>query len=106
MLFGPAIHSDLQSGTLFSFSNTRELEPSLRPDPRPENCRILSRRHHGRWRVRVRGSSKSNGVAVEKSKDKRFSICTADELHFVKAPNSDWSLALWRYLPSPEVNYL
>ncbi|CAN1796295.1 hypothetical protein LINPERHAP1_LOCUS20860 [Linum perenne] len=27
-------------------------------------------------------------------------ICTADELHFVDACNSDWKLALWRYLPS------
>ncbi|CAN1311811.1 hypothetical protein LINPERPRIM_LOCUS28471, partial [Linum perenne] len=27
-------------------------------------------------------------------------ICTADELHFVDAYNSDWKLALWRYLPS------
>ncbi|GAB4861009.1 hypothetical protein Ancab_036170 [Ancistrocladus abbreviatus] len=25
--------------------------------------------------------------------------CTADELHYVSLPNSDWSLALWRYLP-------
>ncbi|KAJ8758538.1 hypothetical protein K2173_000259 [Erythroxylum novogranatense] len=28
-------------------------------------------------------------------------ICTADELHYVSAPNSDWRLALWRYRPSP-----
>ncbi|XP_038894452.1 uncharacterized protein LOC120083031 [Benincasa hispida] len=27
-------------------------------------------------------------------------ICTADELHYVSVPNSDWKLALWRYLPS------
>ncbi|GMN46377.1 hypothetical protein TIFTF001_015560 [Ficus carica] len=45
----------------------------------------------------------SVGVAVEKSRDKRFSICTADELHFVAVPNSDWKLALWRYLPSNKV---
>ncbi|GMH01087.1 hypothetical protein Nepgr_002926 [Nepenthes gracilis] len=25
--------------------------------------------------------------------------CTADELHYVSLPHSDWSLALWRYLP-------
>ncbi|XP_023643197.1 uncharacterized protein LOC17895420 [Capsella rubella] len=29
-------------------------------------------------------------------------ICTADELHYVTVPNSDWRLALWRYLPSPK----
>ncbi|CAH2037591.1 unnamed protein product [Thlaspi arvense] len=30
------------------------------------------------------------------------SLCTADELHYVSVPNSDWRLALWRYLPSPQ----
>ncbi|XP_075507074.1 uncharacterized protein LOC142543602 [Primulina tabacum] len=29
-------------------------------------------------------------------------ICTADELHYVSVDNSEWSLALWRYNPSPE----
>lgn len=31
------------------------------------------------------------------------SICTADELHYVSVNSSDWRLALWRYLPSPQV---
>ncbi|CAA7049403.1 unnamed protein product [Microthlaspi erraticum] len=29
-------------------------------------------------------------------------LCTADELHYVSVPNSDWRLALWRYFPSPQ----
>ncbi|XP_013661618.1 uncharacterized protein LOC106366549 isoform X2 [Brassica napus] len=29
-------------------------------------------------------------------------LCTADELHYVTVPNSDWRLALWRYFPSPQ----
>ncbi|XP_065881238.1 uncharacterized protein [Euphorbia lathyris] len=29
-------------------------------------------------------------------------ICTADELHYVAVPNSDWRLALWRYHPSSQ----
>lgn len=29
-------------------------------------------------------------------------ICTADELHYVLVDNSKWSIALWRYNPSPE----
>ncbi|XP_075661138.1 uncharacterized protein LOC142630967 isoform X2 [Castanea sativa] len=40
------------------------------------------------------------GVASEKKK--KSPICTADELHYVSVPNSDWTLALWRYLPSPQ----
>jgi len=30
-------------------------------------------------------------------------ICTADELHYVAVPKSDWRLALWRYPPSKHV---
>ncbi|XP_022886343.1 uncharacterized protein LOC111402347 [Olea europaea var. sylvestris] len=29
-------------------------------------------------------------------------ICTADELHFVHVPSSNWRLALWRYKPSTQ----
>uniref|UniRef100_A0A2P2J8V0 AB hydrolase-1 domain-containing protein n=1 Tax=Rhizophora mucronata TaxID=61149 RepID=A0A2P2J8V0_RHIMU len=29
-------------------------------------------------------------------------MCTADELHYVSSPNSDWRLALWRYHPPPQ----
>ncbi|KDP35169.1 hypothetical protein JCGZ_10703 [Jatropha curcas] len=32
---------------------------------------------------------------------KKPEICTADELHYVPVSTSDWKLALWRYLPSP-----
>ncbi|KAJ0823327.1 putative serine aminopeptidase, S33, alpha/Beta hydrolase [Helianthus annuus] len=33
-------------------------------------------------------------------------ICTADELHYVFVKNSDWKLALWRYLPSPQASWV
>ncbi|CAA7043169.1 unnamed protein product [Microthlaspi erraticum] len=36
------------------------------------------------------------------SKTAANEICTADELHYVPVPNSDWRAALWRYLPSPK----
>ncbi|KAE8124882.1 hypothetical protein FH972_019727 [Carpinus fangiana] len=47
------------------------------------------------------------GIALEektknKRNDKKPAICTADELHYVSVPNSDWTLALWRYLPSTQ----
>ncbi|KAG6579223.1 hypothetical protein SDJN03_23671, partial [Cucurbita argyrosperma subsp. sororia] len=43
----------------------------------------------------------STGAAAVRVPDKP-SICTADELHYVSVPNSDWRLALWRYHPSPQ----
>ncbi|KAK8643517.1 hypothetical protein V6N13_012810 [Hibiscus sabdariffa] len=41
----------------------------------------------------------SDGAAAVADKP---SICTADELHYVSIPNSDWRLALWRYHPPPQ----
>jgi hypothetical protein len=29
-------------------------------------------------------------------------MCTADELHYVSVPGTDWRLALWRYLPASD----
>lgn len=31
---------------------------------------------------------------------KKPAVCTADELHYVAVPGTEWRLALWRYLPS------
>ncbi|KAI5441600.1 hypothetical protein KIW84_010893, partial [Lathyrus oleraceus] len=68
-----------------------------RPDPKHET-RIISPRFHCR-----RDSPPSPAkVHWEKENVKAQSICTADELHRVTVPNSDWKLALWRYLPSPK----
>ncbi|PIA63740.1 hypothetical protein AQUCO_00201230v1 [Aquilegia coerulea] len=38
---------------------------------------------------------------TSKTSDKPL-ICTADELHYVPVPNTDWRLALWRYIPPPQ----
>lgn len=46
------------------------------------------------------GSSPAIGAVSNTAANK---ICTADELHYVPVPNSDWRVALWRYLPSPKV---
>ncbi|XP_024030351.1 uncharacterized protein LOC21396449 isoform X2 [Morus notabilis] len=69
----------------------------------PNHVRWYDMKRADKFRRRQRDVRASIGVAVEKNNDKRFSICTADELHFVALPNSDWRLALWRYLPSPKV---
>ncbi|KAB5544789.1 hypothetical protein DKX38_012901 [Salix brachista] len=50
---------------------------------------------------RVRAFSTVSTEPVVKVPDKPR-ICTADELHYVSVPNSDWRLALWRYHPSPQ----
>ncbi|KAJ9676921.1 hypothetical protein PVL29_022094 [Vitis rotundifolia] len=41
-------------------------------------------------------------AAVREAPVNKPSVCTADELHRVAVADSDWSLALWRYTPSPK----
>ncbi|KFK41818.1 hypothetical protein AALP_AA2G175000 [Arabis alpina] len=48
-------------------------------------------------RVSRVNSSPAIGAVVKTTVNE---ICTADELHYVPVPNSDWRAALWRYLPS------
>ncbi|PNT09594.1 hypothetical protein POPTR_012G053700v4 [Populus trichocarpa] len=73
------------------------LKNSAPSDPRPNILRI--------------GSSARNitrpgkGLAVTKNAEKnnkKPDACTADELHYVTVSDSEWKLALWRYLPSPK----
>jgi len=72
------------------------------PQPdRSHKTRLASSRF--RRRVVTPPSAAFHGVRMEKKGRKRRSICTADELHRVVVSNSDWKLALWRYLPSVEV---
>eukprot|EP01018_Ginkgo_biloba_P026032 Gb_11998 [translate_table: standard] len=50
------------------------------------------------WRSCVKSlSTETCSIVVEKPQ-----ICTADELHYVAVPGTDWRLALWRYNPSPQ----
>lgn len=50
-----------------------------------------------------RALSASLEAASAVKEDKKPDICTADELHYVPVPGTEWRLALWRYTPSPEV---
>ncbi|WJX25643.1 hypothetical protein P8452_14665 [Trifolium repens] len=68
-----------------------------RPDPKHQT-RIISSRFYCR---RDPPSSPAK-VHWKKKNVKPQSICTADELHHITVPNSNWKLALWRYLPSPK----
>ncbi|XP_051144461.1 uncharacterized protein LOC127260664 isoform X2 [Andrographis paniculata] len=58
----------------------------------------------GAVRVGDFSSNDTQAPLVEKLPNKP-PICTADELHYVTANNSDWRLALWRYKPSPESSF-
>ncbi|CAK8534068.1 unnamed protein product [Lathyrus sativus] len=78
-------------GAAFSF-----IQPP-RPDPKHETRTISSHFH-----CRRDSPPFPAKVHWEKRNVKPQSICTADELHRVTVPNSDWKLALWRYLPSPK----
>ncbi|XP_026661317.1 uncharacterized protein LOC103709315 isoform X2 [Phoenix dactylifera] len=42
----------------------------------------------------------ASAAAVKEGK--KPAVCTADELHYVPVPGTEWRLALWRYTPSPE----
>jgi hypothetical protein len=33
-------------------------------------------------------------------------VCTADELHYVAVPGTNWKLALWHYRPAAEVDFV
>ncbi|KAI4302565.1 hypothetical protein MLD38_038294 [Melastoma candidum] len=68
------LHSDLRAIARFSFGP-------------------LPRRSLLRSPALLRQASRSSSTTDTPS------VCTADELHYVRVPNSDWKLALWRYLP-------
>ncbi|KAM7276253.1 hypothetical protein ACFE04_018119 [Oxalis oulophora] len=60
---------------------------------------------------RVRAFNNNNNNSEEEveeeaikfpEREEKPSICTADELHYVHVANSDWRLALWRYIPPPQ----
>lgn len=57
------------------------------------------------FRTPTRSFNAAAASAATTTPDKP-SICTADELHYVSVPNSDWRLALWRYKPPPKVSSL
>ncbi|KAF1882600.1 hypothetical protein Lal_00002780 [Lupinus albus] len=72
------------------------IDPTIQPGPK-NKTRIASLYfRHRRLSPVILASSPEN------KNDKWRLICTADELHRVSVSNSDWKLALWRYLPSPK----
>ncbi|KAL3575040.1 hypothetical protein D5086_023141 [Populus alba] len=73
------------------------LKNSATSDPRPNILRIGSSARNI--------TRPGNGLAMTKNAEKnnkKPDTCTADELHYVTVSNSEWKLALWRYLPSPK----
>ncbi|GAB2280033.1 hypothetical protein Dimus_014671 [Dionaea muscipula] len=70
--------------------------------PLPQPMKLPNSRSAARWSLTalVRSFSIDSGEAVQVTS--KPPICTADELHYVTVPNSDWRLALWRYHPNPQ----
>lgn len=52
---------------------------------------------------KLRAFSTNDGDTTVQKVCNKPSLCTADELHYVSVNNSDWKLALWRYIPPPQV---
>ncbi|TYI64078.1 hypothetical protein E1A91_D09G062000v1 [Gossypium mustelinum] len=75
------------------------LNPS-RSDPVPE-FPYSFRRRRTRSPALTKAAFKRN-VDYKNDKEKKPNICTADELHYVHVDKSEWKVALWRYLPSPQ----
>ncbi|XP_010554091.1 PREDICTED: uncharacterized protein LOC104823959 isoform X2 [Tarenaya hassleriana] len=82
-------------------SSVRFLRPSAAASPSlPRH--LLRRASTTLFRARsfsTAGSGESFSVKIPEKPP----ICTADELHYVSVADSDWRLALWRYLPPPQV---
>ncbi|MBA0746643.1 hypothetical protein Gogos_009145 [Gossypium gossypioides] len=87
--------SDIRFGssTSCSFRPRRNFTLPRRFRPRPPSLHS-----HSSTSLRPLPRAFSNDPAVTE----KPSICTADELHYVPLPNSDWRLALWRYRPPPQ----
>lgn len=62
------------------------------------------RRDGFKMKTEKRSFCRASDVGVEKleMEMEKPKICTADELHYVAVPGSNWRLALWRYNPPPE----
>ncbi|OMO64039.1 hypothetical protein COLO4_32135 [Corchorus olitorius] len=90
------IQSDIRSALHVISSTFRYLNSRSCTLPRAASPRRLL--HSSRTSFGPLPKAFSNdGCVTEKP-----SVCTADELHYVSVPNSDWRLALWRYHPSPQ----
>ncbi|XP_050375081.1 uncharacterized protein LOC126792670 [Argentina anserina] len=85
-----------------SLSTIRTLAPRRVASRASVARRALSSFSSSPWSS-FRARAFSNDAAKEAVKlPEKPSICTADELHYVSVPNSDWRLALWRYRPCPK----
>ncbi|KAG5608282.1 hypothetical protein H5410_019563 [Solanum commersonii] len=51
---------------------------------------------------KLRAFTTNDGDTTAQKVCNKPSLCTADELHYVSVNNSDWKLALWRYIPPPQ----
>ncbi|KAK7291400.1 hypothetical protein RIF29_06511 [Crotalaria pallida] len=71
------------------------IDPIRSTEPDPKHVTRIASSHIHRRRV-------SPVRLASSPPERRPPICTADELHRVSVSNSDWKLALWRYLPSPK----
>ncbi|KAJ8562984.1 hypothetical protein K7X08_031436 [Anisodus acutangulus] len=96
---GYPIQSDIRSAIQFAavFRHNHHYRRLLPPA-------VISYRNSPNCCFTVNSSLKIRGFStndVQKVSNKP-SLCTADELHYVSVNNSDWKLALWRYIPPPQ----
>ncbi|XP_022152293.1 uncharacterized protein LOC111020046 [Momordica charantia] len=88
------VQSDLRCAYHIASSTFRSLSPNL---VLRRTAAVPGHVFSPSFKLRAFSTAAANVKVSEKP-----SICTADELHYVSVPNSDWRLALWRYHSSPQ----
>lgn len=98
LVYTPSTPNRDEVGKMFVSYSSIHGFPHVRPDP--TRITHLLPPHPP---MRLKALYGDSFEKENKKNDNKPLICTADELHYVSVPNSDWTLALWRYLPSPQV---
>ena len=92
--------------TKFSFSSALQPPPLPPPQPPPllpKKKPFVSVSRSGGASASIAADSEALQSTLTRHDPSKPQICTADELHYVSIPGTDWKLALWRFLPPPEV---
>ncbi|KAG0622972.1 hypothetical protein M758_3G138100 [Ceratodon purpureus] len=90
--FGRCVNSEVRWSSVRPFASLQEAEKARGTEGEKLGEAMKTGKEVG---LAEKKGEKESSDAPEKPE-----MCTADELHYVPVPGTDWRLALWRYLPS------